>query len=273
MPRQYNSQPTPKTAWLELRLPRGRPSVHYSGWAAALAAVAACTFVAGVLANDPVPAGFSAGRYTHLWERNPFTLVTPAAPQAAPSAFDKLALVSWFQAGKKAVVFVQNTETNEVQKITTSPNAQGLRLVEIHSNQNPQAVEAVIADNTQQGSVRFRLDAQPAAGAPGVPGTAGQPMPPGMPGPGTAGIPGQPGVPAQPAGPPQPGVAGRNFPPYNAGAVTNQTLNGVPPGQVRGNPANYPRVPPAVNDYRRRRTLPTPGYSPPQAIPSNAVPR
>jgi hypothetical protein len=213
-------------------------------------------FVPGLVANDPVPAGFSADRYARLWERNPFTLVTPAAPQAAASPFDKLALVSWFRAGKNAVVFVQNTETNELEKITTQPNAQGLRLVEIRPNSNPQAVEAVIADNTQQGAVRFRLDVQPPVGTPGIPGVAGAPP--------------QPGVPLQPGMPPQPGV-GRNFPTtYNAGAVMNQTLNGAPAAiQGKANPGNFPRVP-TPSDYRRRRVLPTPSYSPPQASPYSA---
>jgi hypothetical protein len=265
MPRMCKSQPARKT-WPEPRLPEHRTGVR-PGRAVALVAIIALAFGPGALANDQVPSGFSASRYTHLWERNPFTLVTPAAPQAVVSAFDKLALVSWFRAGNKGVVFVQNTETNEVQKITTTPNAQGLHLVEIRPNPNPRAVEAVIADNTQQGAIRFRLDVQPAGGTPGVPGAppgvAGQPLPPGVAGPnqGTAGVPPQPGVPAQPG-------IGRNFPPYNAGAVANQTLNGVPPGQV-GNPGNYPRVPNA-NDYRRRRVLPTPGYSQPQVGPNNA---
>jgi hypothetical protein len=256
MPRTRKSQPTPKT-WTEPQRLTGAPS----GRPICLAAVAAMAFVPWAIANDQVPAGFSPERYAHLWERNPFTLVTPASPQAAASVFDKLALVSWFQAGKNAVVFVQNTETNEVQKITTNPNAQGLRLLELHPNPNPQAVEVVIADNTQRGPVRFRLDVQNAGGTPGVPGMAGvpgAPLPNGVPG-------REQGAPAVP--PPQPGI-GPNFPPYNAGAVMNQTLNGVP-GQGRLNPANRPRVPSAT-DYRRRRVLPTPSYSPPQAEPNNS---
>lgn len=257
MPRTCKSQP-PRKSRPEPRLPERRTGVLRFGRALALVGVMASACASGALANDQVPVGFSASRYAHLWERNPFTLVTPAAPQAAPSAFDKLALVSWFRAGKKVVVFVQNTETNEVQKITTSPNAQGLRLVDIHPNSNPKAVEAVLADNSQQGTVRFRLDVQPAVGTPGVPGA-----PPGVAGPGLP-----PGVQGT-AGVPQPPGVGRNFPPYNAGAVANQALNGAPPGPGVANPGGNPRVP-AANDYRRRRVLATPAYSPPQVAPNNA---
>ncbi|MBW0001325.1 MAG: hypothetical protein JO015_19695 [Verrucomicrobia bacterium] len=254
----YESQYAVKTS-PESGVPKERGTGVRSGWVLAVVAAAASALVPGVLANDQVPAGFSASRYARLWERNPFTLVTPAAPQATPSVFEKLALVSWFRAGKDTVVFVQNTETNEVQKITTTPNAQGLRLVEIHPSSNPQGAEVVLADNAQQGTIRFRMDAQPAVGTPGVqgapPGVAGQPVQPGAPG--------QPGVPVQPG-------QGRNFPPYNAGAVANQTLNTMPPGQGAGNPGAYPRGP-TVNDYRRRRVLPTPNYSapsPPQVNPN-----
>jgi len=262
MPRMSNRLSARKT-WPEPRAPARRKNAR-SSRAIALAALGALAVVPGALANDQVPAGFSVDRYTHIWERNPFTLVTPAAPQAAPSAFEKLALVSWFRAGKKAMVFVQNTETNEIQKVTTSPNAQGLRLVEIHPGSDPQAVEAVIADDSQQGAVKFRLDVQPAAGTPGVPGVAGPPLAPGVPG-----QQGVPGIPQQPGVPGPPGV-GRNFPRYNAGAVTNQTLNGAPPGQGRVNAGTFPRVPPVANDYRRRRVLPTPSLSPAPVEPNNA---
>ena len=37
-------------------------------------------------ADDEVPAGFKADRYQKVWERNPFTLVTPVAQQARTNA-------------------------------------------------------------------------------------------------------------------------------------------------------------------------------------------
>jgi RND family efflux transporter MFP subunit len=36
-------------------------------------------------ADDRIPVGFKANRYSHLWERNPFTLVAQAVPQATVS--------------------------------------------------------------------------------------------------------------------------------------------------------------------------------------------
>src|SRR4029077_17200986 len=47
-----------------------------------------------VRADDPLPTGYKADRYRTLWERNPFTLVTPAV-QTQPQAFSNLAVVSW----------------------------------------------------------------------------------------------------------------------------------------------------------------------------------
>ena len=70
-----------------------------------------------VSADDQIPFGFKANRYSHLWERNPFTLVAPATSQAQPGAFDKLALVSWLNDAGKDVIFFQNTETNDTQEI------------------------------------------------------------------------------------------------------------------------------------------------------------
>jgi hypothetical protein len=110
-------------------------------------------------ADDDVPAGFKANRYQNVWERNPFTLVTPAAPQARATAFDKLILVSWLNDGGKDIVFVQNTDTSEVEKVTNDPNSNKLRLVEIHRNADPQKADVVLSDGLEQGSVKFRLEA------------------------------------------------------------------------------------------------------------------
>jgi hypothetical protein len=116
-----------------------------------------------VLAQE-IPAGFQIERYSRLWERNPFAPLAPAAPKAQPSAFDKLFLASWLRDGGKDVIFVQNSETNEVQRITTGPNHNNLCLIEMHLNLNPQLVEAVISDGKEQGAVKFRFDGQSPGG-------------------------------------------------------------------------------------------------------------
>ena len=69
------------------------------------------TFLLGVAswtatASDDIPVGYKADRYQPVWERNPFTLVTPVAAQAKPKVFDKLVLLSWLNDGNKDVVFV-----------------------------------------------------------------------------------------------------------------------------------------------------------------------
>jgi hypothetical protein len=130
-----------------------------------IAAFAAFAAPPGLLhAEDPIPAGFKAERYARLWERNPFTLVTPVAPTVRPSAFDKLHMTSWMKDGDKVVMFVQNSETTEVEKITAQPNQKGVRLIAMHLNPDPKLVEAVLSDGKEQGIVRFRLDIQPSGG-------------------------------------------------------------------------------------------------------------
>ena len=129
-------------------------------------------------ASDDVPVGYQADRYQQVWERNPFTIVTPVAVQAKPKVFDKLVLLSWLNDGGKDIVFVQNTETNEVQKITTDANSNNLRLIAIHKAADPKIAEVVLSNGTEEGSVKFRLEvvatapqqnvAQPAAPTQGV---------------------------------------------------------------------------------------------------------
>jgi len=95
--------------------------------------------------NEPAPV-----------QSGPVTLATLPAPQTQGGVFDKLVLVSWLNDAGKDVVFVQNTQTNEVQKITSEPNEHHLRIIEIRPNADPKLFEAVISDGSDQGPVKFR---------------------------------------------------------------------------------------------------------------------
>ena len=70
---------------------------------------------------------------------------------------DKLVLVSWLDDAGKIVIFVQNTETNDVQRVTYEPNKEHFRIVEIRPNADPKLFEAVISNGSEKGPVRFRL--------------------------------------------------------------------------------------------------------------------
>jgi hypothetical protein len=85
-------------------------------------------------------------------KRNPTT-----APTQTGAAFGNLVLVSWLEDAGKDVIYVQNTETNEIQKITSEPNLDNFRIVELHPNADPKLVQAVISNGSQQGPVRFRF--------------------------------------------------------------------------------------------------------------------
>ena len=115
-------------------------------------------------AGAEIPTGFKLERYARVWERNPFTLVTHTAPQVQRSAFDKLFLTSWLKDDRTEAIFIQNLETNEVQRITVEPNKDHLRLIALHLNPNPQLVEALISNGKEQGAVKFRFDALLPAG-------------------------------------------------------------------------------------------------------------
>ena len=186
--------------------------------------------------KDILPKGFDVARYQKLWERNPFTLVTPSVAQAAPSIFSKLVLLSWLQDKDKDIVFVQDTETNEVKKVTknASDNPDGLRLISVNANQNPSLIEAKLTNGKEEGVVKFR--AEPAH----VNQVANLNTPV---------LPGQ--NPSMPNGQLRP----RNgFNPNGQGRpqIPGQALN--PPNQNQNNPVG----PPTPEQVRRRRTLATP---------------
>lgn len=134
-----------------------------------------CSAAAGH-ADDALPTGFKADRYRNLWERNPFTLVTPAV-QVQPQAFSKLVVVSWLNEGGKDSLFVQDTDTNDVQKVTDVPNDKGLRIIEIHAKggkdfQMIRDFEAVVSNGSEQGAIRFK----PQASAPVIASNPINPM-------------------------------------------------------------------------------------------------
>ena len=82
---------------------------------------------------------------------------TQTTPQAHAGAFGDLVLVSWLEDAGKDVIYVQNTETNDVQKITSEPNLDNFRIVELHPNADPKLFEVVISNGSQRGPVKFRF--------------------------------------------------------------------------------------------------------------------
>src|SRR5260221_4793557 len=71
---------------------------------------------------------------------------TQTKPQAQAGIFGNLVLVSWLEEAGKDVIYVQNTETNDVQEITSEPNLDNFRIVELHPNADLRLVEAVISN-------------------------------------------------------------------------------------------------------------------------------
>jgi hypothetical protein len=196
-------------------------------------------------ASDEVPLGHKADRYQQVWERNPFTIVTPVAPRPPASVFDKLVLLSWLNDGGADVVFVQNTETNEVQKITKQPNANSFRLIAIHKAADPKDAQVEIANSTEQGVVKFRLEtaAPPPQTAEGkAPGPA---------------APSQNAVPGQ-----SPPLQGMSRQAQAARAAGNQQG-----GSVLTQPQT-PALPPRASEVRRKRITAPPAVEQPVGVPT-----
>jgi hypothetical protein len=78
-------------------------------------------------------------------------------PEGESARADKFVLVSWLKDGGKEVVFVQNTKSKEVEKVTEEPGINHLRLVEVHANPDPKQFEVIISDGNERLPVRFRF--------------------------------------------------------------------------------------------------------------------
>jgi len=224
-------------------------------------------------ASDEIPSGYVAERYHAIWERNPFTLVTPVVKSTQPKVFDKLVLVSWLNSGGKDVVFVQNTETNEVQKVTSTPNSDHLRLVAIHKNADPNKSDVVLSDGTREGSVKFRMEVPQV-----VQNQNGQAVPGQVP----ASRPGlQPGFPQQNQRSKNPG--GSRFPRMPAQMPAPGQVPAPAPGQAPVVPqgdVSMTMQPPRASEVRRKRVTPPPvteqpvdGEAQSQVIPPQAQPQ
>ena len=84
---------------------------------------------------------------------DPVRLVPPD-PHTEGGAFANLILVGWLNDAGNYVIFVQNTETKKLQKVTSEPNKDHFRIIEMRPNADPKLVEAVISNGTDQGTVK-----------------------------------------------------------------------------------------------------------------------
>ena len=75
-------------------------------------------------------------------------------PNTQGGAFANLILVGWLNDAGNYVIFVQNTETKKLQKVTSEPNKDHFRIIEMRPNADPKLVEAVISNGTDQGTVK-----------------------------------------------------------------------------------------------------------------------
>ena len=195
--------------------------------------------------DNEIPSGFKPDRYQKVWEHNPFTLVAPAVAQAQPSLFDKLVLLSWLDDGGQDVVFVQNTETNAVQKVTKESGADNLKLLEVHVDTDPRKVEVVLSHGAERGIVKFRTENPAAlAQAPGSSAPGGIRNPGGFPG-------------AQPL----PGMRGQTQVPQNPLEAFQQAARTGPVQPQQGGVPGQGEAgvrPPRASEIRRKRVTAPP---------------
>ena len=99
--------------------------------------------------------GTELSTYGSVAATRPAAKTEPAATQARAGTFGYLVLVSWLKDDGKDVIFVQNTETHQVQRITSKANKDNLRLVAVHPNKELSDFEAIVSNGSEQGTVGF----------------------------------------------------------------------------------------------------------------------
>jgi hypothetical protein len=124
-----------------------------------------------------VPAGVSGPQRVVAQDPNqnagldPITPGDPVVPQATPAPqkntqtpvqtgtgpFSKFVVLSYLKDRGKDVISVKNVETNDVQRITSQPNIDHFRIVEIHPSADLRQFEAIISNGSDQGPVRFQF--------------------------------------------------------------------------------------------------------------------
>ena len=82
---------------------------------------------------------------------------TQTSVQTGTGPFSKFVVLSYLKDRGKDVISVKNIETNDVQRITSQPNIDHFRLVEIHPNPDQRQFEAIISNGSEQGPVRFQF--------------------------------------------------------------------------------------------------------------------
>jgi hypothetical protein len=211
------------------------------------ALLAGCWLLVGIgRSDDMLPKGFDVSRYQGIWERNPFTLVTPSLSQGPASPFSKLILVNWLHDKGKDILFVQDTETNEVKKVTKEEgeNPDRLRLVEVVPNKNPSLVFAKLTNGREEGIVKFKFEQT----------QNNQVVNPNL---------------ALQRGQAPVGANGQQFG-VNAPGGPLRRGPQVPGGINRPNVQQSPTNAPNAQEIRRRRMLPTPAQNP---VPQNNAPQ
>jgi hypothetical protein len=82
---------------------------------------------------------------------------TQTPVKTGTGVFGKFVVVGWLKDRGKDVISLKNIETNDVQRITSEPNIDHFRIVEIHPNTDPRQFEAIISNGSDQGPVRFQF--------------------------------------------------------------------------------------------------------------------
>lgn len=108
-----------------------------------------------------LPQSYPISRYEPLWKHNPFT-VSSVSEQSNAGFAQQLVLTGYGKIGSKEYITVFNRQTQERQFLSTTPNAQDMKLVSVQVNPVALKTTATI----QKGSETSVLQFDPTISAP-----------------------------------------------------------------------------------------------------------
>ncbi len=101
------------------------------------------------------PSKYDAERYRHIWEKSPFVTEAPAALQQSAGLAQRFILTGAASLQDQPIIFVLDRTSLTRLMVTKEVNQQGLVLVSLKEEANPQKSQATIRLGSEEGVIRY----------------------------------------------------------------------------------------------------------------------
>ena len=107
-------------------------------------------------AEEVIPKAVPVDTYRPVWENSPFQLEAPAPEAVDVASFAQdLVLAGVIRRGEKVTLTILDKQTGDYSQVTNDEDAEGIRVVEIEYDPNPQLVTARIELAGEQAEIGY----------------------------------------------------------------------------------------------------------------------